>query len=206
MAIDNGYLTTNEFLIYKGRTATTSSSGDNSVIEILIEGASRFIDNMTGQFFFSNTGTRYYSARDSQMVFIDNLVSLTTLKTDEDGDGTYENTWNTGQTTGDFYLMPFNASENSRSYSWIETNQDGDYTFPKNRKGVEIAGTWGYVTAPDTIKNACYEIVNAAYGRRSGQNLTGNAEVTAAGIVITPEDITAYARSLLRQHTRGYGY
>jgi len=204
VAITNGYLTLAEFKAYKNITG--SDTTDDTVIERLIEGASRFIDNMTGQFFYSDTGeTRYFSAEYGGILFIPNLYGITTLKTDEDQDGTFENTWNTGQNTGDFYLMPFNAVLDGKSYSWIQANEEGDYVFPTTRKGVEIKGDWGYSAVPNEIKTACYEIVNAAYGKRSGQNLTGNAEVTGAGIVITPEDITPYARSILKQWQRGYG-
>lgn len=205
MAITNGYLTLLEFKNYKGGTGVFGSdTSDDAVIEALIEGASRFIDNMTGKVFFSDTGTRYYSPEFADTIFIDNITTLTTLKTDDNLDGTFENTWNTGQSTGDFWLMPLNAVEKGIPFSWIEVNPDGDYSFTKGRKTVEISGTWGYSSVPTEIKNACYEIVNAAFGRRSGQNITGNAEVTAAGIVITPEDITAYARKILQMHTRGY--
>ena len=158
------------------------------------------MDNMAGQFFYGDTGqTKYYTAEDSQILFIDNFYAITTLRTDDAGDGTWD-TWNTGQTTGDFYHMPFNAS----TYSWIEVNPGGDYSFPTNRKGVEIIGDIGYAAVPDEIRLACYEIVNAANGRRSGQNLSGVAEVTAAGIVITPEDITPFAKKILKMYQRGY--
>ena len=93
MAITNGYITLAEFKRYKGGMSV-SNTGDDAVIEDMIEAASRFIDNMTGQYFYSDTGTRYYTAKDYDILFIDNLQSPATLKTDEDGDGTYENTWN----------------------------------------------------------------------------------------------------------------
>ena len=204
MAITNGYLTLAEYKAYK--SITSSDTGDDAVIEKIIEGASRFIDNISGQTFYSDTGeTRYFTAEHGDILFIPNLYGITTLKTDEDQDGTYENTWNTGQTTGDFYLMPFNASIEGRPYSWIQVNEEGDYVFPTTRKGVEIKADWGYSAVPADIKMACYEIVNAAHGRRTGQNLTGTAEVTGAGIVITPEDITPYARTILASYKRGYG-
>ena len=205
MAIDRGYVTLVEFKAY--RDITTTNTTDDGVLETLIEGASRFIDNFCGQFFYSSTsGTvRYYTAEAAHVLFINNISVLETLKTDENEDGTYETTWNTGQTTGDFYLMPFNASEDGKSYSWIEVNPNGDNSFTKARKGVEITGEWGFAAIPDEIRMACYEIVNAADKRRSGQNLTGNAEITAAGVVISPEDITASARAILKSYKRGYG-
>lgn len=52
------------------------------------------------------------------------------------------------------------------------------------------------------IKNACMDIVNGLFHRRSGQNITGIAEVTAAGIVITPQDISSFARDIIQNYTR----
>ena len=52
------------------------------------------------------------------------------------------------------------------------------------------------------IKNACMDIVNGLFHRRSGQNISGIAEVTAAGIVITPQDISSFARDILQNYTR----
>lgn len=52
------------------------------------------------------------------------------------------------------------------------------------------------------IKNACIEIVNSVYHRRSGQNISGIAEVTASGVVITPHDVSAYAADIIQNHKR----
>ena len=57
---------------------------------------------------------------------MDDLLSVTTLKTDEDGDRTYEITW----ATTDYDLMPYNATLESQAqpYSHLQTTPDGDYT------------------------------------------------------------------------------
>lgn len=52
------------------------------------------------------------------------------------------------------------------------------------------------------IKNACMEIVNGLFHRRTGQNITGIAEVTAAGVVITPQDVSSFARDIIQNYTR----
>ena len=203
MAINNGYATLAEFRTNYKKSSATSDSG---IIEDLIESASRYIYRYCGQTFYTSTGlTVYYTPTDTNVIFIDNLYGLTTLKTNEDGDGTYENTWNTGQNTGDFYLMPFNAralGNTGEPYTYIEVNPEGDYTFPKAPKGVQIIGDFGWSSVPDDIKVACLEITNASFGRRSGQNMSGVAEVTAAGVVLTPEDIPASARGILSHYRR----
>lgn len=52
------------------------------------------------------------------------------------------------------------------------------------------------------IKNACMEIVNGLFHRRTGQNITGIAEVTAAGVVITPQDVGSFALDIIQNYTR----
>ena len=128
MAITNGYLTLIEFKDYKGGTGYfDTDTSDDEIINDLIEAASRLIDHMTGQFFYSDTGeTRYYTAEFGDILFTDNFSSIVTLKTDEDQDGTYENTWNTGQSTGDFYMMPFNAVLDGVAYNRIEVSAEGE--------------------------------------------------------------------------------
>lgn len=206
MAIIDGYISLTEFKAYKDIGSTDAT--DDGVIEDLIEGASRLIDRMTGQYFRTGTtgAVKYYTASDYDILFTDPIISLESLKTDENGDGTYEYTWNTGQSTGDFYLMPMNQESTGFTYpyTWIEINPNGDYSFPTNPKGVKVTGKFGWAAVPQDIKVACYEIANAAYGRRSGQNLTGNAEITGAGVVITPGDITEHARAIINAYKRGY--
>ncbi|MBU2249808.1 MAG: hypothetical protein KKD77_23880, partial [Gammaproteobacteria bacterium] len=54
---------------------------------------------------------------------------------------------------------------------------------------------------PDIIQ-ACLEISASAYRRRKGQGMTGAAQVTAAGVVITPQDVPGQAREILNKYER----
>ena len=49
---------------------------------------------------------------------------------------------------------------------------------------------------------AVYEMVKQAYNRRSGENQEGTARLTAAGVVITPNDVPAFAQSVIRKYAR----
>ena len=203
MAIDRGYITLAEYKLYKS-SATTGTF--DALLEDIIEAASRYIDSQTYRFFYNSTGqTVYYTPEFSDILFTHDITAITTLKTDEDGDGTFENTWTTGA-TGDYYLMPFNAgafgNSGAYAYQWIEINPEGDYTFPKAFKGVQIVGDFGWKGAPADIKMACTEITNATYMRRSGQNMTAVAEVTGAGVVLTPEDIPQSARKIINAYRK----
>lgn len=66
-----------------------------------------------------------------------------------------------------------------------------------------VISTAVYVWNPQAdIQQACLEIAAAVYRRRKGQYLTGAAQVTAAGVVITPQDVPGQAREILSKYVR----
>lgn len=195
MTITNGYTT---LALWKARASISSTNAaDDALIETLIEQASRTIDTYTGRRFFA-TGedeTHTYTAEASGILFTDDILSITTLKTDEDGDRTYEITW----AVTDYDLLP----ENGAPFMWIETAPNGTHSFPAHRKGIQIVGKFGYcAAAPKDIVAACEEIVTAEYKRRLGLNTEGSATVTGAGVVITPQGLPKSAVEILRAYQR----
>ncbi|MCP4567979.1 MAG: hypothetical protein GY841_10405 [FCB group bacterium] len=126
---------------------------DDATLEQCIEAASRWIDAEAGRVFYSIMETRYFTPAYSDMLFIPDLVSVTTLKTDSNGDRTYDQTW----AATDYDLLPFSAADTYAEYSYnrIESTPNGDYSFPLIAKGVEINGTWGFEYTPEAIWNAC---------------------------------------------------
>jgi len=151
MSITNGYTTLAE---YKNRFEIDDHE-DDSDIESVITAISRSIDGICWQRFFTTSAdeTRYFTAEFSGWMRLpERIVSITTLKTDSDGDRTYENTW----TTDDYDLLPYNAALDDEPYRWIEVTPNGDYSFPIDvRKGVEIVGKFGWSTAPMAVQEAC---------------------------------------------------
>lgn len=115
------------------RAATTKY--DDALMRMAL-GISRGIDQHCMREFWPEVATRYFTALEGSNLEVDDLVSITTLKTDDDGDRTYENTW---QAT-DYDLMPLNERG---SYWSLSITPQGTQTFPpKVAKGVEIAGVW----------------------------------------------------------------
>lgn len=147
MAITNGYATLAEI---KARLSIpTATTTDDAILEAVVEAASRSIDAATGRVFYATTATKYYTADDGNLLFVDDLITVTTLKTDADGDRTYEDTW----ATTDYDLEPYNTSPKVQ----IRLAPNGARYFPSTRKGVEIAGSWGYNATgsyPDMINEA----------------------------------------------------
>ena len=180
IAITNGYATLAGLRARLGITGV-SDTADDAVLEAVVESVSRAIDDFCGRRFYAATQTRYFTALRADRLLVDDLLSVTTLKTDDDGDGTYETTW----TAADYYLAPYNAQLESvpRPYWRIEVSEGGDYTFPCDvRRGVEIAGSWGFSsTTPDVVEQAC--LFQAAHEFRSqsmplGVSGTGSLRVS----------------------------
>ena len=151
MSITNGYATLVEIKV--ADVLNIPNADHDTILESVIEGVSRAIDNWTGRFFFSSTETRYYTSVESDTLFVDDISTATnlTLYTDDDGDRTYENTW----ATTDFDLLPLNAETGGFPFTMIETTPNGSYTFPGTKKGVKITAAFGWAAVPKPIKSAC---------------------------------------------------
>lgn len=115
----------------------TVTDYDTPLLNLLIQ-ASRLIDKWCGRFFFVRNETRYYDGMGLKLFLPDDLLSITTLETDEDGDGTYENSF----AVTDYFLYPLNDYPKTR----IEINPNGNYGSFANgvQKGVKIVGSFGY--------------------------------------------------------------
>ena len=121
-----------------GITATT----DDVTIRKIVEAASRSIDQYTNRTFVTSTATKIFDG--NVELWIPDLLSITTLKTDEDGDYDYDNTYD----TGDYILYGVGIEDTLNTYPKIriEIDPNGDYSsFASGyKKGVQIAGVWGY--------------------------------------------------------------
>jgi hypothetical protein len=80
--------------------------------------------------------TRYFNG--ARILFLPDLLSATTFKLDEDGDATFESTL----ATTDYNLYPLNDFPKIRAE--ISANSDYGGFASGIKKGVEIAGNWGY--------------------------------------------------------------
>ena len=107
----------------------------------LLEDASRKIDKWTGRIFYCLDATRYFNGAGLKLYLPFDVLSITTLKTDEDGDGVYESTLSTTG-TANYFLYPLDDFPKIR----LEINPNGNYSSFANgiQKGVEIAGVFGY--------------------------------------------------------------
>jgi hypothetical protein len=131
---------------------------DDSILELNIEAASREIENHCERQFTSGTATRVYVPQDAYTVQIDDLVSLTTLKTSSTGE-TFDTTWS----AGDYQLEPLNGLAGGLETPFTRIRAIGDYLFPiwdptsvnAIEATVQVTGTFGFATVPTAVRQAC---------------------------------------------------
>ena len=159
-----------------------SDNDDDAILGGMLEAVSRSIDSLTHTRFYSTAAdeTRYFTATCDDVLWVGHIQSITTLKTDADGDRTYEDSW-TEDT--DFDLLPYNAALDGLPYDEIQTTPQGNYSFPAGvAKGVEIIGKFGYSTsAPPAIREATLLICEKLFLRKDA--VFGVMGVTELGVV-----------------------
>src|SRR5262245_39548348 len=89
IALNQRYCSVEEL---KSRLAIPDT-GDDLELQLAVEAASRQVDEVCGRYFWRGTDTRTYVPQSMWRISLDDLVSVTTLKADQDGDGVFEQTW-----------------------------------------------------------------------------------------------------------------
>ena len=125
----------------KGVLGITSTT-DDTVMRKMLESASRSIDQYCNRRFYVTSETKTFDGKTA--LWVPDLLSITTLKTDLGNDGTFENTY----ATTDYILYGGGLEDSLNVFprTRIEINPSGNYSgFASGYKvGVQIVGTWGY--------------------------------------------------------------
>ena len=138
----------------------TGSEKDDELYGLMLSVKSE-IDDYCDRSFGKETATRYFDGIGNNLV-VDDIVSVSALKLDLDGDGVYEKT----MASDDYVLWPYNESP-----KWmIKLSYDSDYSsfacgIPR---GVEIAGVWGYSSVPRAVQQSAIEMTCRAYRQSQG--------------------------------------
>jgi hypothetical protein len=158
MAINNGYCS----LADVKAAARVTDTIDDTLLELSIESASREIDSYTERVFYSTGGTpvaRVYIPQDIYLVETDDIISVTTLKSDSTGNGTFDVTW----AATDFQLEPLNGRAGGIDTPATRIRAIGDYLWPvyeprnvnSNQASVQVTGVFGFATVPTAVRQAC---------------------------------------------------
>jgi hypothetical protein len=187
-----------------------STAADTAVMEKIIEDASRAIDGYCGRRFYATSETHYLDypvPYDDAVFFDDDLIAAASVV---GGDGV---------TVTGYKLWPVNALAKAgmlanTGTSWAAC-PSGD-----TMGTISVAGSWGYVDRGASVgsvasniksiavinvtRRACLIIAAAYYRKRFGQNVEA-AQVTGAGVVLTPQGIPKDAAQLLEAYVRRWG-
>jgi hypothetical protein len=155
MAITDGYTTLQEV---KDILRITDAVED-TLIERCIESASRHIERYCERTFIAGTATRIYTPNDSYICEIDDLISVTSIKTSTDADGSFDTTWK----TTDYQLEPLNGIAGGVYSPYTRIRAVGDYLFPtvnypdsQGEATTQVVGVFGWGTAvPTDVRQAC---------------------------------------------------
>lgn len=183
MTITNGYATLDELKHLNVLVIASSDSTSDDFLEGIIEAVSRKIDDTCHRRFYADSSNtaRYYTAIDSDFLFVDDIASRSSdsmvIEIDTNGDGTFDNTF----ADNDFVLAPYNADVDAVPYQKVEISSSGPYLFPaKVRKGVKITAKWGWPTSPPLpIKRAC--LLQSARLFKRYSTPIGSESMTALG-------------------------
>ena len=170
MAITNGYATLVGIKAY----LSISDSTDDTLLETLVESASRSIDKIANRRFFADTTAqvRLYRAYSDVFVYTDDISTTTGLivKVDEAGNGTYSKTLTLNT---DFIMDPLTAEALGRPFTQLTmvSNTESWPIFPgltQNglRPGVQVTAKFGWPSVPSDVNVACLILTADLYKRK----------------------------------------
>ena len=145
-------------------------------LERAIEGASRRIDGWCHRTFSAastaagSATTRVYAAYSSRVVYVDDIANTNGLvvKTDDNADGQYENTW----AAAEYQLEPLNfVGQGQTAFRIVAV----DLLFPtwSAPAPVQVTANWGWPTTPHDVREACLLLAGRQFKR--GDSLLGVA-------------------------------
>ena len=204
MAITNGYTTLASMKTFLSIT----DSADDTLLEGLIESASRSIDRIANRRFYadSTASARSYRANNNVFVYVDDISSTTGLvvKTDDDGDGTFETTLTINT---DFLVDPLTAAALGRPFTQL-TMVNTLNVWPVYpglfsnglRPGVQVTAKWGWPSVPDDIETACQILTADLYKRKdSPGGILGLGDLGAIRMSPLGRDVTAMVRAYKKE-------
>jgi hypothetical protein len=165
---------------------TSDAARDADLLDCLLA-ASRTVDGLTVRTFGQSASeARTFTAGFADLLPVDDLVSLTTVEADEDGDRVYETSWS----ATDYDLDPENAAARGEPYTSLRVTPMGTRNFPAGRRGVRVTGVWGWPAVPEAVREATLVLAIRLFKRRDaplGVIAVGDASAAIRLPAVDPE-------------------
>lgn len=155
MAVTDAYASAAEY-----RSAIAKSDvGDDAQIIIDLTAVSRYLERRLNRFFTRDTSAvvRIYDDEGGlPSIYVDDVVSVTSLKIDENMDGAYELTI----ASTDYELLPRNAADGPEPspYNEIALAPWGARTKFAHGSRIELTAVFGWPSVPAPIKSGCIQL------------------------------------------------
>lgn len=170
----------------------TGADQDAIYLRALAAESREFEKACGGRFFYTLNATRHYDTRGGACLWLPDyadIISITSLKFDEDGDGVYELTLTEGT---DFWLWPESSGPKRR----IDLNTDygSRSSFPVGRRRVQVVGKFGHSEEWESTT------ITGTVASTSGTTLTASADASAIvypGDMIKVEDEQMYVSAVV---------
>jgi hypothetical protein len=188
VAITNGYATLAEAKARLG--IPLADSQDDSVLEAIVEAASRSIDRHTGRRFYQvSSSARYFTAANAVSVLVDDFISLSAVATDLNLD----RTWSNSISLADLEAAPLNAPAYGEPYTAIRVKPLAAQSLELEADAVKVTAVWGWSAIPDAINEATLLLTSRLFRRKDAPfGVAGGGEVgTMVSIRASDPDIRA---------------
>jgi hypothetical protein len=195
MAITNGYATLAEV---KGALRIPQADTlDDTLLETVIEAASREIDGYTERSFYNaGTAVRLFLPTDSFLTEIDDAISISKIESSTDGT-IFNIDWDLSR---DVQFEPLNGVVGGLDVPIQRLRAVGNYLFPiwhvktpnAYEATVRVTGVWGWQSVPLAIKQATILYAARQYKRYdSPLGVAGFGDLTAINITRVDPDVMA---------------
>lgn len=152
MAISNGYCTLAE--VKAALRIPNADTIDDTLLETAVESASRLVDGFCQRSFYSaGSAVRYFSPESLDLCELDDLISITSLETSTNVDGTFDRTW----TATEYQLEPLNNKVDGLTgwpYTRVRVVRGLFFPVYNSDASVKVTGTWGWSAVPIAVKQA----------------------------------------------------
>jgi hypothetical protein len=159
-----------------GLNAASSTADDDALWQLALA-LSEWAEEYSNRIFAPLVRTLYFDGDNSDELIIPDLVSLTSIKADENQDKTFEVTW----ASTDYWLMPYNAQPTQpwgKPWTSIKARKKGaKLKFLEGEQSYEIVGAWGY----------------RLYQELSGATINEGATFSSSDTTLTVSDGTKFA-------------
>jgi len=145
--MNNSYLDLQTIKDQGGFNLSTGTALDKRML-MLLENVSREVDLWCNRFFYYEIATLTFDGPGGGTLRVPDLISLSSVKEDNNLDGTFDTTWG----FDDYILYPLRASPTStsgkaRPYTHLQVSDKSNGTqdeFIREQNNYQLVGTWGF--------------------------------------------------------------